>query len=208
MNKKESFVNTLDLNQQKKAYDEVLAACIRNIKDSKGRTTIVAGLQILHKYFDSHNPILDINASVPEQNDWTPLMFSTYYSKYEESKVLVSLGANLNYKTSKNLTFLHLASNQGSIGLCDFYIKKGILIDSQDSSGITPLMMACESGNLDVVKFLLNHKANYMLKDKEQKTCIDYCHKNNHEHIIKYLNFFYLNQSLDKKDVKKPIVKV
>lgn len=208
MSKKELLVNSLDQQQKKKAYREVMEACQRTIRDSKGNITVLAGLQIFHKYFDLNKPILDINSIIPEQNDWNPLTISTYFSKYEESKTLVSLGANPNYKLKNDVSLLHIASNQGNLSLCDFYIKKGISIDVQNSLGVTPLMYACEAGHLELVKFLVTNKANYMLKDKQQKTCIDYSKEKNHDNIVKYLNFFYLNQDLAIKDIKKPIVKV
>ncbi|XP_021164879.2 ankyrin repeat domain-containing protein 22 isoform X2 [Fundulus heteroclitus] len=54
------------------------------------------------------------------------------------------------------------------------------LLDVQDQNyGDTPLMAACRRGNLNVVKYLIDNKANVQLTNKKQRTCLHYVSKRN-----------------------------
>jgi cell division protein FtsB len=51
----------------------------------------------------------------------------------------------------------------------------------------TPLMIACERGHLETVKFLVKRNANMYLTTYDKKTAFDYAFKNNHDHICNFL---------------------
>jgi hypothetical protein len=61
-------------------------------------------------------------------------------------------------------------------GLCD--------IDVTDQYGWTPLMSAACAGAVDVVKFLLGHKADANLKDKSGNTCLSLAKRQGHLAVV------------------------
>lgn len=56
-------------------------------------------------------------------------------------------------------TILHVAALNGHVKLVEFLCKSGANIDIQDHKGLTPLRTAVFKNHLEVVKVLLNHKA-------------------------------------------------
>uniref|UniRef100_A0A3B3YQ13 Uncharacterized protein n=1 Tax=Poecilia mexicana TaxID=48701 RepID=A0A3B3YQ13_9TELE len=56
--------------------------------------------------------------------------------------------------------------------------KNPTMLDVQDQhTGDTPLIAACRHGNLKVVKYLVDNKANAQLTNKKQRTCLHYVSK-------------------------------
>lgn len=61
-------------------------------------------------------------------------------------------------------------------------IRKGLDINSQNSEGYTPLMVAVKRGTIDQVKFLLEHGANINIKNKNNENVfnfVDFSKKSN-----------------------------
>ncbi len=69
-------------------------------------------------------------------------------------------------------------------------IRGGANVHYQNDRGQTALMMAAESGNIDLVKLLLSAKANVTERDKFGYNAPDYARKNGHENIVAYLKEF------------------
>ena len=71
---------------------------------------------------------------------------------------------------------LWLASSAGGFApVVQFLLDKKADPDRAQSSGISPLMQACFSGNVEVVELLLAHKACPSLHTKLNKTALDFC---------------------------------
>jgi len=68
---------------------------------------------------------------------------------------------------------LHYASTTGQLEVAQFLISKGATVDSQSLNGTTPLMMAVQSGNEQLVKFLLDNGADLQMKNSFSLTAID-----------------------------------
>mmetsp|Transcript_15168 Transcript_15168/g.34563 ORF Transcript_15168/g.34563 Transcript_15168/m.34563 type:complete len:582 (-) Transcript_15168:58-1803(-) len=67
-------------------------------------------------------------------------------------------------------TLLHWASLVGNLEFAQLAISKGIAIDAQANNKQTPLMWAILRGNLPVVRYLLDSKANLRHKDSLDAT--------------------------------------
>ncbi len=70
--------------------------------------------------------------------------------------------AEINDLVKQGKTILHLAAMKGFASTLELLISKGANINcstSPASSEITPLLLACDSGEIDVVKLLLIHGA-------------------------------------------------
>jgi uncharacterized protein len=70
-------------------------------------------------------------------------------------------------------TPLHYASSMGHLEVAQFLIANGALVDSLNLGGTTPLMMAVQSGNEYLVKFLLDKGANLQLRNNLGLSAID-----------------------------------
>lgn len=57
-------------------------------------------------------------------------------------------------------------------------------INMTDQYGWTPLMSAAYAGALDVVKFLLNHRADVSLRDKSGNTCLSLARRQGHLAVV------------------------
>ncbi|NCQ52298.1 ankyrin repeat domain-containing protein [archaeon] len=187
---------------------EILDACNRQFKNSKGKEDSQEGIKIFKKYFNKDNPRFDINKPLPGQGDWNALAFTTYFNKIEESKFLMQLGADSNNKLSGNISLVSVAARDGKAALCLYYLKNGSNVDGASDDGMTPMMRACEAGHMDVVQVMIPFKPNIMLKDNKAKTCLDYGLMNGHYPIVRYIEYFYLQNSIPLKGnsvIKKAI---
>ncbi len=63
-------------------------------------------------------------------------------------------------KDNEGNNLLHIAALYGHESLCEQYIQKGLKIDSKNSAGETPLMLAARNGNPEIVTWLLEKNPN------------------------------------------------
>ena len=69
--------------------------------------------------------------------------------------------ANLNaYGTCKLWTPLHVASFYGSAKVTKYLLNRGVVFNSMDRDGKTPLNLAEENGHVNVAKLILRHYGN------------------------------------------------
>lgn len=59
------------------------------------------------------------------------------------------------------------AARYRSLGGVRFFVKRGVDVNCQDSSGMTPLHWASQKGGADVVEFLLENGANIAIEDSD-----------------------------------------
>ncbi|KAJ8603821.1 hypothetical protein CTAYLR_000249 [Chrysophaeum taylorii] len=62
--------------------------------------------------------------------------------------------------TTVKATPLHLASTVGALDCVRFLVKNGAVVDSRNSYGNTPLMLACVNNHYDIAHFLIDAGAN------------------------------------------------
>src|SRR5262249_17478210 len=68
---------------------------------------------------------------------------------------------------------VHSASRSGSIPRCRLLLDWGAPVDHPRRGGCTPLMDAAEEGYLEIVRLLLDHGANPLLRDGKGQTARD-----------------------------------
>ena len=70
-------------------------------------------------------------------------------------------------------TPLHYACTKGHLEVAQFLVSNGAIVDSLSPGYTTPLMMAVQSGNEELVGFLLAKGADLKLKNSQGLTAID-----------------------------------
>ncbi|XP_075455505.1 ankyrin repeat domain-containing protein 16 isoform X2 [Ascaphus truei] len=82
---------------------------------------------------------------------------------------------------------LHEAASLGHRDCLLYLISKGAEVDCLKKADWTPLMMACAKRNLDVIKDLIEHRANPMLRNKDGWNCFHIATREGESAVIRYL---------------------
>lgn len=119
---------------------------------------------------------------------------NTYNSSLEECCRLVLTGANANIQSRFGYTPLILAAIKGNVGLTKFLLgKPNIDVDIQAQGGYTALIFAAYYGHIGVVKLLLEHNANFDIRNHNGETALDLAETNNHKTMINLIKKYKQN---------------
>ena len=96
----------------------------------------------------------------------------------------------------KDKTALHIACEIGDVAIVELLAEHGAVINALDADGFTPLQLAAIRGNMNVVKKLVDLKADVNLTTADGKDAADYAKMNEEAEIEEFLKS---KQSLLKK---------
>uniref|UniRef100_A0A7E4V5F4 ANK_REP_REGION domain-containing protein n=1 Tax=Panagrellus redivivus TaxID=6233 RepID=A0A7E4V5F4_PANRE len=83
-------------------------------------------------------------------------------------------------------TPLLMAAYYDRIEIAQMLLKKNARVDEGNMLGITPLMVACSIGSIQMVHLLVKHGATFGVSDLGQ-TCLGFACANGHLDVVKYL---------------------
>lgn len=118
---------------------------------------------------------------------WTPLDVAAGEGHEEIARVLLDDGAEVNDKASRTSPlFWAMMTRTPNRKLVKLLIDRGANVNRHDGRG-TPLHYAAEYGNAELVKLLLEAKADPTAKDWRGKTPLDLAKESNHKEVVKML---------------------
>lgn len=213
MNMPTNSLPELSDSELKFSYDAIAKALTNQILDN-GKPDIFESLNILKKFYDKGNPILDINGMLPMFGTWTPLTVAAYSNNYRALKFLIDNGADVDLSYD-NITYpLHMAAGKGHEVCIMYLLKAGADMNKKDAKGKTALLRACERIDLKKTTVELFFNKNISTQELdfnvlvENKSCLDIALEKGSPEIAKFLSYLSLKQKLAVKGVKEKRVKI
>jgi ankyrin repeat protein len=136
--------------------------------------------------------LLDIHPTLLEKVDNdrnTPLIVAARYRHRGLMRLLIERDANIHATGARGSTTLHYAALGEVEEVVAFLLAKGVHANSRDDGGVTPLMWACTSGNLCVVKMLYHHLGGQGLDEWDARgwTALHYATHCGHVEVVRFL---------------------
>ncbi|XP_063164470.1 ankyrin repeat domain-containing protein 16 [Candoia aspera] len=82
---------------------------------------------------------------------------------------------------------LHEAASMGHPDCVSYLLERGATVDCLKKADWTPLMMACTRRNLEIIRDLVQHGANVLLKNKDGWNCFHIASREGDPRVIQYL---------------------
>ena len=143
-----------------------------NTVDANGNPMLILAIR------DKSSNVIDvllgdqnIDVDLSNKSGETPLMMAAIDGNLPLVKTLV-----IGHKAQLDhigWTPLHYACAKGHLEVAEFLITNGAILDSMSLGNTTPLMMAVQSGNEQLVKLLLDKGADLQLRNSQGLTAID-----------------------------------
>ncbi|XP_030375768.1 ankyrin repeat and KH domain-containing protein mask isoform X4 [Scaptodrosophila lebanonensis] len=151
--------------------------------------------------------LIERGANIEEVNDegYTPLMEAAREGHEEMVALLLSKGANINATTEETQeTALTLACCGGFSEVAAFLIKEGANLELGAS---TPLMEASQEGHTDLVRFLLQNKANVHAETQTGDTALTHACENGHTDAAEVLLSYGAELEHESEGGRTPLMK-
>ena len=118
----------------------------------------------------------------------TPLLFAAYEGRYKVAKLLLEKGADIQAKNEMNWNALMQAASEGYTDVVKLLLEAGSEVNVRGKEiGETALILTSCKNAPEIVKNLLEYKANKNIKDHNGDTALDYAKKPRYLDIITLL---------------------
>jgi ankyrin repeat protein len=98
---------------------------------------------------------------------WSPLMQACYFNKFNNAKVLIEMGANVNFKDYHGRSpLMTYVINWNHFYMVEMLLKAGADLYSKDKKGNTPLDKAIYYNRYNVINEMINHDSSIINKIK------------------------------------------
>ena len=135
------------------------------------------------KYLVSNNA----NTNIVDSDDLTPLHYSVKCGTKEIVEYMIN-NSNVNPSDKLGLRPLHYASRDNKIDFVNSLLQSNdIDVNAQDVNGVGSLHFAARNGHTQIVKMLLDKKAQVDAKDNWHWTPLHFAADQGHDEIVKLL---------------------
>lgn len=122
----------------------------------------------------------DVNKATPD--GFTPLLLAASLGHLSVVKALVNAGADIKTASASGHTALHYAAKKGYQKIAQALIDAGANINQPSlNDGTTPLIIATTKNKFKLVELLIKNGADESIKDKNNRTALDYAKSNRKE---------------------------
>lgn len=185
----------------------------------KNGTTVVYGcaennnFTIMKYLLLNTTAYLDVNVGCNTDNGYTPIHMTCLHNDVNglRNALLLSMyGANVNSKAKNGITPLHLAISKENLTMVSFLLSQGAVVEEEPYDdvndpilynentrsytcpvlvGVSPLLLACEKGNIEIVRMLVLTRSiiNLNVCDKNGKTPLMIAIESSSNNIVHFL---------------------
>ena len=177
------FIRMGDVDSVTKYLDEGISPNIRKLPDlTNGMTALMCSIanrrvlitQLLLSY--KADPNLSLNKSTI--SNISPLMLAAQQGPIETIDYLLDYGSDIDARTTGEITgntALMVAIQSKRYDTVELLLDGGANINNASGRGITPLMLAAQTGDIDIVNLLVsNPRTDIDTVDKEGKNALVY----------------------------------
>lgn len=156
---------------------------LMNVVDEQNRTpllcAIIAGHKTIVQFLLKHGAELDTSC----------LKIAVLHDHADIVEVLLKHQSDLMEQDEKNKnTTLMYAIAKGFFDIAEVLIRHGARTEySEEEKPCVPLHIACVSGNVEAVNFLLSKNVNIDIKDENKTTSLHYAVRKGHEQVVELL---------------------
>jgi ankyrin repeat protein len=199
--------NKLSDSELENAYENIRKA-LAGLFLTDGIRDASLSIDILKKYYDKENPLLDINEPVKGMGTWTPLCVVAYYGFTKPLLFLLKNDANPNFSVDNEAIPLNIAAAKGEELCCLYLLNFGANINKQDKYGKTCFMRVCEQPNVKktAISIFLDNQAGSVpdisILNIEGKSAIDIAKDNNNKDAMRQIEFWRMKRTLKVKPVE------
>ena len=197
-----------ELNEELKieGYAAYRDAEYANLIRSDGLTKLMAAALRPDQGIVKHLIAQGADTEIADKKGDTPLLMAVSKGHFHPVSELLKGHANMHHRNKKGVNALHLAIAGGqlvmletlllsvdekwrySVDFRDEYIKKPFLLDEPLPNGITPLMMACQQGEIKMAEKLMAYGAEVNLAKKDTgETALMYASIIGHDPLVTVL---------------------
>ncbi|XP_014295820.1 putative ankyrin repeat protein RF_0381 [Microplitis demolitor] len=146
-------------------------------------------IKIIHHLLD-YGANIDLSAIDGEKEHEefsSPLQYAVHTENEVIVKLLLSKGANVNFKTKNDNTALHIACMYENSNIVDYLLKYGANVnavsDNKLTKGQTAIYNAISWNQTEAVKLLLNNDADINIQDANGKSPLKLLNENTNDEI-------------------------
>lgn len=166
-----------------------------NFVDQEGLTPLIHAVRKKDKMIVSilvNHPLINLDKRDQWRLKFTPFLHATQNRNIEIMDILRSNGAKIYLggegKNSGNNALL-VAAWDGSLQVIEYLLSTGeFSINQTENNGFTALIKASIRGHVTIVKYLLKQGADSSIRDRMNKTALDYAIDKGHQEIIMLLD--------------------
>uniref|UniRef100_A0A8C6X728 Ankyrin repeat and death domain containing 1B n=1 Tax=Naja naja TaxID=35670 RepID=A0A8C6X728_NAJNA len=179
-----------------------------NKPDEKGRKPFLLAAEMGHEEMIDELITLNLFTSEKDKEGNTALHLAAKNGHRDVLEILLQHWEDINELNQQNASALHVATQNGHTPLVRFLISHNIDLDAQFLNNIilyiykrhqTPLHLAADLGNVEIIETLLKAGCDFSMVDKQGKTALAVASRSNHalvvDMIIKAERFYIWKQT-------------